>query len=173
MVQIPNLGPGSASTLPIPNPGTTTPNLGLSLCVPPDSAANFAAIDALLSGAGAPGAALPIIQAFLQQTNVNTPQSLSLVAPAGNPSFYEIPMYLNSHGDGAGGSTAVLTLQWTGVSGTVHTAVLTVSGTVAGQVQLETLPVLALGGSTVSVTTAFSSTSFHYSVASRIQVLPL
>ena len=164
-----NPQPTPPAPTPVPYyPSSETPNLQLSTRdVSSEIANNFVILDRVLT------TNFPIIQAFLQQTNVNTTQSASVVAPAGAPSFYEVPMYLNSRGDGAGGSTVTLTLQWTGVSGVVHTAVQIVSGTVAGQVQLETLPVLVLGGSTVTITTAFSSTSFHYDVVSRFQALPL
>jgi hypothetical protein len=129
------------------------------------------ALDAILSGQLGAVAALPIIQNSVQTTNTNAPQSLSLVAPAGGPTFYEIPVYLNSRGDGAGGSTVTMTLTWTGVSGVVHMVTLVVSGTVVGQVQLETFPILVLGGSTVSVVTAFSTTAFHYDIAARVTAM--
>lgn len=148
-------------------PGATeTPNLQLSLTnMPVNIAENFVIIDSLPTS-------VPLIVNATQLANVNTPQSLSLIAPAAPTGvFYEVPIYLNSRGDGAVGSSATSTLTWTGLSGAVHTAVLIVAGDVASAAQLETFPILVLGGSPISVVTTFATTPFHYDIAVRILAL--
>lgn len=109
----------------------------------------------------------PIVVDTEQITNTNVGHTLSFVVPASN-TFFEVPIYINSRGDGAGGTTVIVTLTWTGVSGVVHTVALSVAGDVAGQAQLETFPILVQGGSTITVVTSFSSTPFHYDIATRL-----
>jgi hypothetical protein len=110
-----------------------------------------------------------IIVTVKQLENINTTQSLSLVTPVAD-TFYSCPIYLNSRGDGASPSTLTATVTWTGVSNVVHTATMVIDGTVPGQVAQEVFVILALGGTTVSIVTSFSSTAFHYDLAAKISL---
>ena len=160
--------PQIPSTSPVPYyPSAETPNLQLSTDdMPAQLANNFVILDTAIF------ALVPVIVTSEQVINTQLPQSLSLVTPASaTGNFYEVPIYLNSRGDGAAGSTATATLTWIGVSGATHTATLLVSGTVAAQAQLETFPILVLGGTTITVVTVFGTTPFHIDIAARILLL--
>lgn len=107
---------------------------------------------------------VPVKAAAEQVINSNVVTSLSFQVPAVT-TFYEVPIYLNSRGDGAVGSSVTAILTWIGPSGDTHTATLLVGGTVAGVAQLEVFPILALAGSTVSIVSSFATTPFHYDLA--------
>lgn len=164
-----NIGnPQVPSTSPVPYyPSGETPNLQLSTeDMSSQLANNFVILDTAFA------TIVPVIVTSEQVINTLAPQTLSLVTPASTTgNFYEVPIYLNSRGDGAVGSTATATLTWIGVSGATHTATLLVSGTVAAQAQLETFPILVLGGTTITVVTSFGTTPFHYDIAARILLL--
>ncbi len=142
-------------------PGATeTPNLQLTLTnIPVNVAENMVLIDAAIG-------VVPIIQPKLQIIDTNVPQTVSIVVPTTANTMYDVPVYLSSRGDGAGGTTVTATLTWTGVDGITNTVVLVASGTTSN-VELEEFPILALAGSTVTVSTAFNSTAFHYDVSAR------
>lgn len=110
-----------------------------------------------------------VVQKSLLAIDTNTPEFVSNTNAA--VVMYQIAMYEFSRGDGAAGSTLTATVQWTGVSGIVHQLVITLLGP-SQNIQQETFTLLCAAGSTASVTTAFSSTSFHYDIGVIMTLLP-
>jgi hypothetical protein len=113
---------------------------------------------------------VPVIQNSLLAIDTNIPQSVSNENTV--TSLYQIGIYMESRGDGAGGSTCVATISWSAPAGTPRTITLTLDGS-SDNTQQENYVILALAGSTITVSTAFSSTNFHYDIAAAIALLPL
>ena len=123
-------------------------------------------------------AAIPLIQGQLDVSNVNTPQSLSFVAPVST--LYEISGYLASRGDGAGSDSVGINFTWTdgrglgtqggqleNVVGNVTTAFQYPAG-----IDQFTLPVFAKAGTTVTVFTTQAGNPFHYDFSARVVQMP-
>jgi hypothetical protein len=113
---------------------------------------------------------VPIIQNSLLAIDTNVPQSVTNENTL--TSLYQIGIYLESRGDGAGGSTCVATVSWSAPAGTPRTIAMTLDGS-TDNTQQENYVILALAGSDIVVSTAFSSSSFHYDIAIAIALLPL
>lgn len=112
---------------------------------------------------------IPLVQNSLLVLDTNVPQSVSNMNTA--TTVYQVAVYLESRGDGAPGTTCVATLNWSAPAGTPRTITLTLDGN-TDNVQEENFAILALEGSTITVSTAFSGASFHYDISVSIVLLP-
>ena len=136
----------------------STPLLNLSLEGLSESLANnFVLLD---------GSAVTVPpEGRLQVVNANTPQSVSSVAPI--TTLYTVSIYVASYGDGAPGSTLVTTIDWIAPSGSHRTITLSLVGNV-DNIQMEQYPIFVGAGQTITVTTTFSTTPFHYDASIRL-----
>jgi len=170
-IQIPNLGAGSAGAQAIPQPGSTTSNLGLSLCVPPDSQANFQALDAVFANF-VPGSslALPVVQTSAQVINTVTPTALSITAT--KTTLYTVSIYMKALGTGGAGTTYTKTLTYTAADGSGVQTITLILPLDTPNVVMETYPILALAGTSVSTVGVFSGTPSPYTLSERIVEMP-
>lgn len=111
----------------------------------------------------------PIVEDSLTAIDVTTPQTIS--ALAGTTSMFNVGIFMESYGTGAGGTTCIATISFTNVQNNVKTVVLTLLGP-TDNIQQENYVLMALGGTTISVTTAFSGAAFPYDVAVSIARTP-
>jgi hypothetical protein len=112
---------------------------------------------------------VPIVQNSLLAIDTNVPQSVTNNNI--ETSLYQVALYLESRGDGGGGTTCVATIVWSSPAGAPRTITLTLDGD-TDNVQQENYVILALQGSNITVSTAFSGASFHYDIAIAIALLP-
>lgn len=110
------------------------------------------------------------VQTSLLVVDTNQPQQVVNNNIA--TSLYNIALNMESRGDGAPGATLTATISWTPVQGGTKDVTLVLDGT-TDNIQQENYVMLALAGTTITVTTAFSGTSFHYDFACSVILLPI
>lgn len=126
-------------------------------------------------------AAQPVLQqTALDALNVNTNQTLSATSPIGT--LYSVAIYADSRGDGggsAGQDMLTITLNWIDPSGyTPRNLVVSsseVDGSILGSAAQITKSILAVAGSTISVTTTFTGSrghTFHFDLSVRLLRTP-
>lgn len=111
-----------------------------------------------------------IIQAKLQVTDATVGQTLTNTATA--TTLYAVSLYLSTKGTGPAGGI-VATLTWTDPDPTVgvQSVSITLPGNAVGVV-VETYPILALAGTAITLSTAYASTAFPYSMSARLVAMP-
>jgi hypothetical protein len=126
---------------------------------------NFVILDRVLT------TEFPIIQASLQVINTTIPQTLSLTTTA--TALYTVSIYMKALGTGAAGHTYTKTLTYTAADGSGVQHITLILPLDSSNVVMETYPVLALGGTVISTTGAYSvGASDPYTLSERIVQMP-
>jgi hypothetical protein len=115
------------------------------------------------------GGSVPVVQNSLLAINTNVNQSVTNNNV--KTTLYQVGVYLESRGDGAGGTTTVCTISWTSPAGGPKSVTLVLDGNTTN-IQMENYIILGLAATDLIVATAFSSTSFHYDIGVTIALLP-
>lgn len=102
---------------------------------------------------------------------IDTTATQSITNPVLANTMFNVAIYMESYGDGAAGTTLIATITWTNVQGNSQSLTLTLLGTL-DNIQQENLVILAKTGTNLVVSTAFSSTTFHYDIACNVLILP-
>ena len=110
------------------------------------------------------------VQSSLLAIDTNLPQEV--VNNNILTSLYNIAINMESRGDGIPGSTIIANISWTPVQGGTKQVTLVLDGD-EDNIQQENYVMLALAGTTITVSTAFSGTSFHYDFACSVILLPI
>lgn len=110
------------------------------------------------------------IQASLLAIDTELPQTV--VNNNVLTSLYNIAINMESRGDGPPGSTIVATILWSPVQGGTKSVSLVLDGN-TDNIQQENYVMLASAGTTITVSTAFSGTPFHYDIAVSVILLPI
>lgn len=111
-----------------------------------------------------------VLQTSALIVDTNQPQVITNTNIA--TSMYGVGIYIESYADGASNTTLVATISWTNAQNVQKSVELTLSGT-EDDIQQENYVMLALAGSSIIVSTAFSSTSFHYDLAVAVTLFPI
>src|ERR1035438_8508137 len=159
------------SLVPLPQPGTTTPALGLSLMVPPDSAANFAVIDSLFPAGTTSGASVvPVIQARLEGIHTTGAKTLSITASPSVNQLYAISLFEQATGTGAAGHTLVTTITYTSPAVVGLQTVTITMPLDSANIVMETYPFLVAAGASLTLTTAYGggATNDKYTISARL-----
>ena len=114
-------------------------------------------------------ASAPVFQNSFFGSGVNAPFSVS--SPIGTTGLYNVGLYLFSYGTGGAGTTMTTTITWTGPSTLQHSIQIILAGD-SQQVQQENYVLFNLTGSSLSISSAFSSTPFEYDAGISISLLP-
>lgn len=165
--QIPTLGAGS-NPAPLQD-GAQTPSLKLLRAVPSASDANFMALDTLFPN-GASSLGVPVVQASAQVISTSVPTSLSITAAA--TTLYTVSIYMKALGTGGAGTTYTKTLTYTAADGSGVQHITLILPLDSSNVVMETYPILALAGTPVSTTGAFSGAPAPYTLSERITEMP-
>lgn len=157
-----NLGnPQTPSTSPAPYyPSAETPNLQLSTeDMSAQLANNFVILDAAISS-------VPVVQASLQAINTTVNHSVSLLAPTTN--MYTVSLYMSSPGGAGAGYEVVITISYTCELGPETISIVLPLD--SSQIIMETYPVLAIGGTTITLSTAYEGGAVNnpYNISARI-----
>ena len=133
-------------------------------------------VDAILgmdyTGSIYPTVAIPVVPVIQQSLlRVNTNLTASVTKRVLDDTMFNVAIYMESYGDGAGGTTLVATITWTNVQGSSKNLTLTLTGP-TDNIQQENLVILAAAGTDLVVSTAFSGAPFHYDIACNVLILP-
>lgn len=157
--------PQVQATSPTPYyPSSETPNLQLSTeDMSSQLANNFVILDTKIGN-------VPVISERLQALNATSAQSLVAVAPS--TQMYTLTLYMSAAGTAAAGHTVVATLSYTCELGP-ETITVTLPLNV-NNIIMETYPLLCIGGTTVSLTTAYGggATNDPYNISARLVQMP-
>lgn|ERR1019366_2053551 len=161
---------------PVPTPvpyypgATETPNLEMSLTnMGANLAENFVLIDSLFP-VGAPILSIPVISQRMQYLNTTAPESISLTSSV--TQLYAVSLYMSSPGTGAAGHLVVCTISYISEIGP---QTITVDMPMdSNNVVMETYPLMALGGTTITLSTAYAggATNDAYNISARIVQMP-
>jgi hypothetical protein len=121
------------------------------------------------NGGGSGSSNVPVVQNSLLAVDTNTSQSVT--NDNTKTTLYQVGIYLESRGDGAGGTELTATIAWTSPAGDDRTVTLVLDGNTSN-IQMENYIILALASTDIVVSTVFSSTSFHYDIGVSIALLP-
>lgn len=136
-----------------------------TLPVPSHGALYYDQVDGILYGAvpdlgqwfviggGGSGVASPIILVSEQFVNTNSPQNITITAAA--TQMYAVSIYMNTPGSGSAGQTVVSTIGYTAADGSGLQSITLILPLSAANVVMETYPLLALGGTPISITTSY------------------
>jgi hypothetical protein len=157
--------PQTPTSSPTPYyPSSETPNLQLSTeDMSSQLANNFVILDSLVGN-------VPVISERLQVLNATSAQSLVATAPA--TQMYAVSLYMSAAGTATAGHTVVATINYTCELGPeTITVVLPLD---VDNIIMETYPLLCIGGTTVSFTTAYGggATNDPYNISARLVQMP-
>ena len=115
-------------------------------------------------------AVIPTVQASLQAINTTIAHTISISAPL--TTLYTVSLYVSAPGTGAAGHTLVVTINYTCELGPeIITVVVPLD---AAGITMETYPLLVLGGTSVTLSTAYGggATNDPYNISTRIVQMP-
>jgi hypothetical protein len=164
--------PQAPTTTPAPYyPSQETPNLQLTTDDMPSALANnFVILDSLLAGY-TPGSVVPVILASEQFVNTTSTQSISITAAA--TQMYALSIYMNTKGLGLAGQTVTATISYTAADGSGLQIISLILPLNTANVVMETYPLLALGGTAISITTAYAGAyNPVYTIGASIVQMP-
>jgi hypothetical protein len=169
-----NLGnPQTPSTSLAPYyPSQETPNLQLSTeNMSSQSANNFVALDTLFpSGVTPSTSAVPVIQTRLQVIDTSVPQSLSFNVTS--TELFALSIYMKALGTGAPGTTYTKTVTYTAADGSGAQTITLILPLNTSNVVMETYPLLALAGTTITTVGVFSGAPSPITISERIVQMP-
>src|SRR5580698_3674113 len=124
---------------------------------------------------GSPGVvvlgAAPIILSSAQYIGVNTPETISITAAA--TVMYSVSLYMATAGQGTTGQTVTATVSYTAVGSLGPQTIALILPLDSANVVMETYPLLALGGTSISITTAYGGAySPSYTIGASIVQMP-
>lgn len=150
---------------PVPYyPSDETPNLQLSTEDMSSTVANnFVILDSTL-------ASVPVISQRIQTLNTTTPEAVSLTLST--TQMVTVSMYASAAGTGATGHEVIITLNYTCELGP---EVISITLPLDSRtIMMETYPLLCLGGTTVTLSTAYAggATNDPYNFDARLVQMP-
>ena len=152
-------------------PSQETPNLQLTTDdMPAALANNFVILDTLLVGY-IPGSVVPVILASEQFVNTTSTQSITITAAA--TQMYALSIYMNNRGLGSAGQTVTATITYTAADGSGIQTITLILPLNTANVVMETYPLLALGDTPISITTAYGGAyNPAYTIGASIVQMP-
>ena len=147
-------------------PSQETPNLQLTTDdMPAALANNFVILDTAL------GSEFSIVLVSEKFINTTSPQSISITAEA--TQMYALSIYMNNRGLGSAGQTVTATVTYTAADGSGVQTIALILPLSDANVVMETYPLLALGGTPISVTTAYGGAyDPAYTIGASIVQMP-
>ena len=157
--------PQVPGTSPTPYyPSSETPNLNLSTeDMSSQLANNFVILDSA-------AAAFPAVQASLQALNTTVPHTVFITSP--KTTLYTLSLYMSAPGTGGAGHAVIATVNYTCELGP---EIITVTMPLdSSQIIMETFPLLVIGGTNVSLSTAYSGGAVNdpYNISVKIVEMP-
>ena len=155
-----------AEPVPYYPPATkVTPNLGLSLQgMDVVLAEDMVILDAAVGVA-------PIILVSEQFINATAPETIAITAAA--TVMYAVSIYMNNRGLGSAGQTVTATVTYTAADGSGVQTIDLILPLNTANVVMETYPLLALGGTSITLTTAYGGAyNPAYTIGASIVQMP-
>jgi hypothetical protein len=119
---------------------------------------------------GGPGGG-PIILVSEAYVNTTSTQSITITAPA--TQMYAMSIYMNNPGLGSSGQTVTATVRYTAADGSGPQSITLILPLSSANVVMETYPLLSLGGTAVSITTAYGGAyNPIYSIGASLVQMP-
>jgi hypothetical protein len=118
------------------------------------------------------GAVVPTISNEIQVTDSTVPQSISLTSPA--TQLYTVSLYMQSAGTAAAGHQVICTISYTSPRGPTAETIVVVLLLDVVEVVMETYPLMVLGGTTITLSTAYAggATNDPYTISARVVQMP-
>jgi hypothetical protein len=122
-------------------------------------------------GGGGAGISAPIILASEQFVNTASSQTISITAAA--TEMYAVSIYMSTKGTGSAGQTVTATVAYTAADGSGNQTIQLILPLSTPNVVMETYPLLALGGTPISVTTAYQGAyDPEYTIGASVVEMP-
>jgi hypothetical protein len=122
-------------------------------------------------GGGGSGVASPIILVSEQFVNSTSPQSITITAVA--TQMYAVSIYMNTPGAGSAGQVVTSTISYTAADGSGLQNITLILPLDSANVVMETYPLLVLGGTPISISTAYGGAyDPAYSIGASIVEMP-
>jgi hypothetical protein len=138
--------------------------------MPAALANNFVILDTLLVGY-IPGSVVPVILASEQFVNTTATQFITITAAA--TQMYALSIYMNNRGLGSAGQTVTATITYTAADGSGIQTITLILPLNTANVVMETYPLLALGDTPISITTAYGGAyNPAYTIGASIVQMP-
>jgi hypothetical protein len=165
--------------------GRTPPNIaGVHIPVPPEGALYYDYVAGVLygsvpglgewftiGGGSGSGIVAPIILTSEQFVNTDSTQTITITAPA--TQMYATSIYMNTPGTGSAGDTVTATLSYTAADGSGLQSIALILPLDTANVVMETYPLLVLGGTPISLTTAYGGAYTDlYTIGASIVQMP-
>jgi hypothetical protein len=128
------------------------------------------------NSSGSPGVTLiggggTIVLTSEQFINTTSPETISITSPA--TQMYALSIYMATLGNGTTGQTVTATVSYTAVGGIGAQTITLILPLSSANVVMETYPLLALGGTSISTTTAYGGAySPSYTIGASIVQMP-
>ena len=128
------------------------------------------------NSSGSPGVTLiggggTIVLTSEQFINTTSPETISITSPA--TQMYALSIYMATLGNGTTGQTVTATVSYTAVGGIGAQTITLILPLSSANVVMETYPLLALGGTSISATTAYGGAySPSYTIGASIVQMP-
>jgi hypothetical protein len=125
-----------------------------------------------LIGGGGSGITAPVILTSEQFVNTTMVQAISIAAAA--TQMYAMSIYMNTPGEGGSGETVTATVSYTAADGSGDQTISLILPLDTANVVMETYPLLALGGTSISITTSYGGAyNPAYSIGASIVQMPV
>jgi len=122
-------------------------------------------------GGGGSGISGPIILTSEQFVGTTVPHSITITAPA--TEMYQLSIYMNTTGAGSAGQTVTATVTYTSADGSGVQTITLILPLDTANVVMETYPLLALGGTPISLATSYGGAyDPTYTIGASIVQMP-